>query len=771
MKFKTTGPLDFDQDRAIYVPRPERRDILEQIRRPYVESYLALLGSRQTGKTTLLYRVYRELKRAGESVAFLDLSAYRVESMAQSYAHTALKIWEELSGDLVASGKLRALAGGVDGPIRFREFMLELARQCRGARIVVLLDEVGSFMSNLGFFETVRSIASSGGHDSEQAFKKYFFVFSGAVDLHELTSGQNSPLANVCSPIYLSDFDRSGTELLVANLAQVAPLTPQVPAYVHQQARGHPYLTQCICALIEQSKPTGPITTDDVDRVIEQMHEGDGNLRYITMQVGRYPQAQELLRQMMVEGRRVPFSLLDPRVARLFIIGAIRREKVTQMVDGVPRERSLCAIRNPIYQSALQRYFEMLDSYSDGQAREDCSPAMTDVQQSATPLYSSGRYASDEMARLLTLPPAVDPRDYLDFHLHVHLPADAGSPPPVTVDSWAGTGDGELLLDLSDPGLRELLTRLEQNRVRPDDLCTLGLLLWRAVFASAEIGRRYAACQAEATPSKGVRIKLTVEPPELAALPWEYLYDPEAQSFPALSPRTPVTRYTHPRQKEPPPLAFAPPLRILLVSAEPDGYTPIGVEVEREQIVGALARLQRAGKVEIETLEHATVRTLQTMLRRPFHVLHYVGHGAYDERTGNGVLLLEDEEGDGHSLSAAQLQYLLRDTTVRLAVFNACLTARGAAGRSIAGELMRAGLAAALGMQFAISERSATIFAGEFYRTLADGWPVDAAVAEGRKAVMFATDLNVMDWGVPALFMRTREGILFRRTKEQEVGL
>lgn len=761
MRFKTTGPLDYDQDRAIYVSRPERREILKQIRQPYVDSYLALLGSRQTGKTTLLYRLYREIKLAGEPVAFLDLSAYRVESMAQSYAHAALKIWEELGDNLAASGKLRALAGGVDGPIRFREFMLELARQCRGTRIVVLLDEVGSFMSNSGFFETVRSISTSGGHDSEQAFKKYFFVFSGAVDLHELTSGQNSPLANVCRPIYLSDFDLAGTEYLVANLAQVAPLAPRLAAYVHEQARGHPYLTQRICALIEQSAPTGQIAPRDVDRAIEQMHEGDGNLRYIAMQIGRYPQARELLRQMMIEGRRVPFSLLDPRVARLFIIGAIRREKVTQVVDGTPRERSLCAIRNPIYDSALRRYFEMLSFYAD-------EPPTPVVNDSATPLYSTGRYATDGMVRLLTLPPAVDPRDYLDFHLHVHSRPDDGSPPPVTVESWAGSGAGDLAIDLHAPQLRDLLGRLERNCALPDDLCTLGTLLWQSLFASVEIARRYAACQAEAAPPKGVRIKLTVEPPELAALPWEYLYDPEAQSFPALSPRTPITRYTHPRQQDPPPLAFAPPLRILLVSAEPDGHGPVGVDAEREQIVGALARLQRAGKVEIETLDHATVRTLQAMLRRPFHVLHYIGHGAYDERTGNGMLLLEDEEGGRHALSAAQLQYLLRDTTVRLAVFNACLTARGAAGRSIAEELMHAGLAAALGMQFAISEHSATIFAGEFYRTLADGWPVDAAVAEGRKAVMFATDLNVMDWGVPVLFMRTREGILFRRTTEQE---
>jgi hypothetical protein len=30
---------------------------------------------------------------------------------------------------------------------------------------------------------------------------------------------------------------------------------------------------------------------------------------------------------------------------------------------------------------------------------------------------------------------------------------------------------------------------------------------------------------------------------------------------------------------------------------------------------------------------------------------------------------------------------------------------------------------------------------------------------------MFATDLNDMDWGIPALFMRTHNGVLFRRRR------
>jgi hypothetical protein len=440
------------------------------------------------------------------------------------------------------------------------------------------------------------------------------------------------------------------------------------------------------------------------------------------------------------------------------------------MVDGARRERSRCAIRNLIYETALRRYLEVLPRKGVNQqlqqAREegDMSAAPEPVGPSQEPIQDVvSPKLLGKQARMLALSPAVDPRNYLDFNLRLHPSPARGEPFPVTLDSWSGTGRGQMPLDVRSLSLEAIIERLEKTQVRHDALQDLGTILWQAVFSSPEIERRYLACQAEAGTRKGLRLKLSIESPDLMVLPWEYLYDPGSQTFPALSPRTPITRYTNPRQQEPPPLAFDPPLRILLVSAEPSDQDAIDTESERKQIVQAMAHLQQSGKVEIETLEHATVRSLQTMLRRPFHVLHYVGHGVYDKHTHVGMLALEDARGHEHAVSAAQLQYLLRDTTIRLTVLNACMTAHGAAGRSIAGELMRIGLSATLAMQFAIPETSATVFAGEFYRTLADSWPVDAAVAEGRKAVMFATDLNVMDWGIPVLFMRTRDGILFRR--------
>jgi len=64
-----------------------------------------------------------------------------------------------------------------------------------------------------------------------------------------------------------------------------------------------------------------------------------------------------------------------------------------------------------------------------------------------------------------------------------------------------------------------------------------------------------------------------------------------------------------------------------------------------------------------------------------------------------------------------------------------------------------------LAMQFKISDQAALDFSAEFYKTLADGYPVDAATNEARRAVY--SNGNQVEWGTPVLFMRAEDGVIF----------
>ena len=100
---------------------------------------------------------------------------------------------------------------------------------------------------------------------------------------------------------------------------------------------------------------------------------------------------------------------------------------------------------------------------------------------------------------------------------------------------------------------------------------------------------------------------------------------------------------------------------------------------------------------------------------------------------------------------------------LRLVLLNSCEGAKG--GKldiysSTAAILVRRGLAAVLAMQYEITDRAAIEFSRTFYRALAYGLPIDAAVAAARAAVNIEVN-NSLEWGTPVLYMRSPDGVLF----------
>jgi formylglycine-generating enzyme required for sulfatase activity len=265
----------------------------------------------------------------------------------------------------------------------------------------------------------------------------------------------------------------------------------------------------------------------------------------------------------------------------------------------------------------------------------------------------------------------------------------------------------------------------------------------------------------------GLRIKLRLaDAPELADLTWEYLYD--GHDFVALSVDTPLVRYLDlPR----PPRAMhcALPLRILVTISSPHGLPQLDVQAEEDKVREALAEMAADGTVEIDVRAEATLRALQRTLRRarrggrPYHVWHYVGHGAFNPAAGASELMFCDEAGMPSAVGGFQLGTLFNSfPEMRLALLNACEGARVDPHDPFAGvaaALVERGVPAVIGMQFPISDRAAVTFGEEFYAALVDGLPVDAAVAEARRAIFFMP--NWVEWAHPVLYMRAPDGVLF----------
>ena len=284
-----------------------------------------------------------------------------------------------------------------------------------------------------------------------------------------------------------------------------------------------------------------------------------------------------------------------------------------------------------------------------------------------------------------------------------------------------------------------------------------------AFLLHGEIGQRFAVhrghCRREGVPC---RLRLKFREPRLAALPWEFLYNPRNNSYLTLSTQTPVIRYLDlPRTINP--LLVKPPLRMLGVVVNLPGLEPIDVAAEKRWIEEATARLRELGLLELTWLEGASVRALQRKLRRgSWHIFHFIGHGEFDEQKDEGHLLFARGR-DAHRLSATNLGRLLGDhVELRVAFLNAC--EGGQTGRDIfsstAATLVQQGVPTVIGMQYPISDGAAIEFARTFYETLAEGGPTELAVSEARKSIVFEHE-GSLEWATPVMLTHAPDGVLF----------
>ncbi len=272
--------------------------------------------------------------------------------------------------------------------------------------------------------------------------------------------------------------------------------------------------------------------------------------------------------------------------------------------------------------------------------------------------------------------------------------------------------------------------------------------------------------QLDVSPQLGLRLKIKLDTGDedtgaLADLPWELLYDSEAEDYFALSRQMSVVRYLDvPRPSHP--IAFAPPLRILAVAASPHGMPPLNLEEEKEQ----LDQL-RSADVEVEFVAHASAGAVrQKLAGDTFHVLHFMGHGAFDPATGEGGLAFERPDRSVDLVSGRAFATKVRDLrSLGVVVLNACDTARassqgGSPYRGVATALVHGGVPAVIAMQQPISDGAAIGFGNAFYHHLARGDSIDKALTEGRQAIHSA-EPDTLEWATPVLFLRIPEGNVF----------
>ena len=332
---------------------------------------------------------------------------------------------------------------------------------------------------------------------------------------------------------------------------------------------------------------------------------------------------------------------------------------------------------------------------------------------------------------------------------------------PMILSGPAGRQTGTLHLSPASASLRACLIRLKSFATDEDFLHQFGNVLFQALFPPRLLSG-LAQAQAERwVTARILRLKLSSSRRNWRPCPGSSCATRTAFRWP---PARPSCATSHP--DPPKPLQVRPPLRILVSIANPRDQAAAQQRARRRSASRALwLPSSRQGSVHLTISEQATGIGLLNDLRRGVHVWHFIGHGVFNPHSANGSLAFENESGDTDLIDAKRLRILLEQNSVRLAILNACETGRFTLDPllGIAPALVRAGIPAVVAMQFALPDTSAVEFSSMFYRALADGYPVDACVSEGRKAVITRLGLGQPDWAIPVLYMRSADGHLFQQ--------
>ena len=304
------------------------------------------------------------------------------------------------------------------------------------------------------------------------------------------------------------------------------------------------------------------------------------------------------------------------------------------------------------------------------------------------------------------------------------------------------------------------------------DLVADGQRLFTALLADVQVREAWGQARGQA-PQRRIRLRVDPTAPELHALPWELLHD--GTGLLAAHADTPFSRYL--------PIALPwsggidqRPIKVLIVISNPDdlesqyGLPRADVSLEEEILEAAFEAIDPK-EMQIDFLdEPITLERLEEALRKGYHLLHFLGHGGFNERRGQAALYFQNDEGHTERVTDDEFASMLARQGVQphLVFLAACESAKQPepklvaamvkAYRGLGPKLVSAGVPAVVAMQDRVTVKSARKFSAAFYQRLVEHGQVDRAMNEARSTLITS---GRPDAAVPVLFLRLKSGRLW----------
>ncbi|HEX6995541.1 MAG TPA: AAA-like domain-containing protein [Gammaproteobacteria bacterium] len=270
--FVVGGPVQ--PDRACYVERAADAELLRGIGE---QRFCHVLAARSTGKSSLMARAIRALRRDGQLAAVVDLSQIAAHSEAGAaarwYYAIAYRVLRELRVKFDLQGWWQEKKSALAGEQRLAEFFVDVVLTHTSVPVTVFIDEIERTLA-LPFardlFATIHSCYARRVSDPD--FGRLNFVVLGVASPAELCPDTSlSPFIDGLA-IEPADFTLEQSLLLAPGLGGDPEVGRAVLERIHEWAGGQPYLTQRIARGV--ARRGGRV--DDVERVVREQFLAPG---------------------------------------------------------------------------------------------------------------------------------------------------------------------------------------------------------------------------------------------------------------------------------------------------------------------------------------------------------------------------------------------------------------------------------------------------------------------------------------------------------------
>ena len=250
---------------------------------------------------------------------------------------------------------------------------------------------------------------------------------------------------------------------------------------------------------------------------------------------------------------------------------------------------------------------------------------------------------------------------------------------------------------------------------------------------------------------------LTSMIPWISEKPWEFAYDSGRRSFLATE-EIHFVRNVLTNVPADPIVRPQGPLRILVAAAQPVGFGRLSVDQEVEVIRRGFKPLVDAQLVAIDVIARATPEEIHAYLKTGnYQIVHFIGHGVFDEKRQEGCLVFENDRGGEFMLGERALREIFCKRGLSMVFLNSCESGRGGHAdfnKGVAQSLVAHGLPALVANQYSVLDSSATSFAKHFYASLTQGLSIGESAREARIAVNYSLHGEIIDWAIPVLYAR-----------------